>query len=97
MRNKPIVLPLALALAALSSERAVASLTTAQRADEKGGKGQNAPLVDVSDANVFVSVGNDLLSFLITENADGTIVAQHRSHSSHSSHSSHRSHSSSRY
>lgn len=96
MRNKPIVLPLALALAALSSEKAAASLTT-QRTGEEVGKNQNASLVDVSDANVFVSVGSDLPSFLVTENADGTIVAQHRSHSSHSSHSSHRSHSSSRY
>lgn len=44
----------------------------------------------------LVAVGDDMLSFLVTELEEGTVVAQHRSHYSHRSHSSHRSHYSSR-
>jgi len=47
--------------------------------------------------NTIFTAGQDLLGLLITQNADGTIVAQHASHYSHSSHASHASHASSRY
>jgi hypothetical protein len=39
--------------------------------------------------NTIVSTGQDLLGFVVNEQADGTIVAQHVSHASHASHRSH--------
>lgn len=42
-------------------------------------------------------VGEDLLGFVVTRQADGTLIAQHASHASHASHHSHASHASSRY
>lgn len=46
--------------------------------------------------NSLVVSGEDVLGFLVTEQADGTIVAAHTSHVSHASHASHHSHYSSR-
>jgi hypothetical protein len=43
------------------------------------------------EANAHYQVGEDLLGFVMTKQADGTIVAQHSSHASHASHSSHAS------
>ena len=37
-------------------------------------------------ANTLVSTGESLLGFIVTEQADGTIVADHESHASHASH-----------
>jgi hypothetical protein len=42
-------------------------------------------------SNAHFQVGEDLLGFVMTKQADGTIVAQHGSHASHGSHSSHAS------
>jgi len=42
-------------------------------------------------ANSHFQVGEDLLGFVMTKQADGTIVAQHASHASHASHHSHAS------
>ena len=42
-------------------------------------------------ANAHFQVGEDLLGFVMTKQADGTIVAQHSSHASHGSHASHAS------
>jgi hypothetical protein len=39
--------------------------------------------------NKIVSTGADLMGFLVTKTASGTVVAQHASHASHSSHASH--------
>lgn len=44
--------------------------------------------------NVVIGVGEDLLGFVVTRDANGTVVAQ--GHSSHVSHASHASHASSR-
>ncbi|WP_441232776.1 His-Xaa-Ser repeat protein HxsA2 [Bradyrhizobium sp. 1200_D9_N1_1] len=41
--------------------------------------------------NAHFQVGEDLLGFVMTKQADGTIVAGHSSHASHASHSSHAS------
>jgi hypothetical protein len=41
--------------------------------------------------NAHFQVGEDLLGFVMTKQADGTIVAGHSSHSSHASHASHAS------
>jgi hypothetical protein len=40
-------------------------------------------------ANAHYQVGDDLLGFVMTKQADGTVVAQHSSHASHASHASH--------
>src|SRR6266513_386873 len=43
------------------------------------------------EPNAHYQVGEDLLGFVTTKQADGTIVAQHSSHASHGSHASHAS------
>ena len=43
------------------------------------------------EPNAHFQVGEDLLGFVMTKQADGTIVAGHSSHSSHASHASHAS------
>jgi hypothetical protein len=96
MTKKPVILPLAIALAALTVEKATAAAPDTKMGGDAEHQNAVAP-ANLSDANILVNTGKDFLAFNITQNADGTIVAQHRSHSSHSSHSSHRSHSSSRY
>ena len=40
--------------------------------------------------NAHYRVGEDLLGFVLTQQADGTLVADHASHASHSSHASSR-------
>lgn len=87
MKAKTIV-PLAAALAALTG---AATAST---------PGTNEPVTDSTQAqagdsavrpNVVFRAGEDLLGLLATQNADGTVVAQHASHYSHSSHASHAS------
>jgi hypothetical protein len=98
MKKQPVILTLAAALAALAGD-ATAAPTPAKEAlpsSEARDSSKQRPV----EANVFYNVGEDLLGLLVTERADGTVVAQHASHyshSSHSSHSSHQSHSSSRF
>ncbi len=43
------------------------------------------------ESNAHFQAGEDLLGFVMTKHADGTIVAQHGSHASHASHTSHAS------
>jgi hypothetical protein len=105
MSNKrPVVFSLAAALASLlgvstTDKSAVAAIEPAE------GSGSNQATDAIAagneiEPNAFYQMGDDLMSFLVTRSADGTIVAQHRSHYSHGSHvshESHRSHYSSRY
>jgi hypothetical protein len=91
-----VVLPLATALAALGGSvtgTAPAEATTVVTAGK--------PVVDTSGTaeqwNRFIEASGDIFGFVVTENADGTVVAQHGSHHSHGSHGSHGSHASSRY
>jgi hypothetical protein len=99
MKKPIVILPLAVALAALAG-------LPAANASVDQSPPPNALAADISDhaikaePNALFKVGNDLLGLIVTRSADGTIVAQHSSHyshSSHSSHSSHHSHYSSRY
>jgi hypothetical protein len=87
------ILGLAAALAMLAGASSVtarpAEASIVRPMDEATGAG--------GDANRFVVVGNDVLSFLVTQGENGEIIAQHQSHSSHASHASHASHTSSRY
>lgn len=87
-----IVLPLGAALAALLPGTANAAVQLDTAKEHINPQPQDQRVADL----LFVS-GEDFLSLIVTQQADGTIVAQHRSHYSHSSHSSHRSHYSSRY
>lgn len=94
MKRKPIaILPLASALGALSGS----AFTATEASSAVPG---NVPPVTTESAtsqraltpNTLVSTGETLLGFIMTEQADGTIVGQHVSHESHSSHASHASH-----
>jgi hypothetical protein len=97
MKHKPF--------SVLSIAAALASLGTAAQADvppvtspEGASAATNEQAVAIKiQPNTIFTAGQDLLGLLVTQNADGTIVAQHASHYSHSSHASHASHASSRY
>lgn len=99
MPNKPPkIVPLATALAALVGAAPVisdaAEARTAEPADlSSTGSGR----ATAQTANSIVSVGENLLGFIVTKAADGSVLAQHELHYSHSSHASHSSHSSSSY
>lgn len=97
--KKRVILSLGAALAALGIPVAEAAVSTERGADDQS-KGTVTPSVSRDQVNQFVKVGEDLLGFVVTEDAEGMVVSQHyshTSHSSHSSHSSHQSHYSSRY
>jgi hypothetical protein len=94
MADRHIIMSVAAALGALAS--------TAPATDAKAATSPNAVVPQPTAAaqagqpNTLVSTGQDLLGFIVNEQADGTIVAQHVSHASHASHASHHSHYSSR-
>ena len=81
----------------LSLGAALASLTgmSVQGAEAKAAVGNEASSSAAENAatklepNAHYQVGEDLLGFVMTKQADGTIVAQHSSHASHASHASH--------
>ena len=86
------ILPLASALGALAGTSMVA--TEAQSAvpnTDPAVSAASATAVTPAEAvpNTLVSTGDTLLGFVMTEQADGTVVAQHVSHASHASHASH--------
>jgi hypothetical protein len=96
--KSPKVVPLAAALATLAGTAVINPLpANAKGTDEPDARNlpDRIPISGVTP-NRFVLVGEDILSFIVTDMADGTMVAQHYSHQSHSSHSSHSSHYSSR-
>ena len=92
MSRKPTVV--------LSLTTALASLMGADAATEADAK---APLPNMRDgasapdssspvllkANATFAAGDEMMSFVMTERDDGTVVAQHVSHASHASHHSH--------
>jgi hypothetical protein len=100
MDNKyKAILPLGAALAALGVPAAQAAIPSQNSTDDQS-TGHSTASVTRDQVNQVVKVGGDLLGFVVTQDADGMVVAQHYSHyshSSHSSHSSHQSHYSSRY
>ncbi|WP_156464275.1 His-Xaa-Ser repeat protein HxsA2 [Afipia sp. Root123D2] len=87
--KQKILLSLSAALAALtgvSSDKAEAKATNTID--------QNGIASDMMNSakpapNAAIQVGEDLLGFVMTKQADGTIVAGHSSHVSHASHASH--------
>lgn len=92
MKRRPIaILPLASALGALAGNSVAATPAEAVVPPE------NTPVAtpetqgarSALQPNTLVSTGETLLGFVLTEQADGTVVAQHVSHASHASHASH--------
>jgi hypothetical protein len=84
-----IVLPLATALASLTSA-ASADLSAVPAADQTDQPGTvDTEKATIIEPNTIFTAGNDLLGLLTTKSADGTVVAQHTSHMSHASHVSH--------
>jgi hypothetical protein len=92
MRRKPVViLPLASALGALAGSAMVPAEAKAPPSTDPVVTSEAAVSKSGQKANIFVSTGESMLGFIVTEQADGTVVAQHESHSSHASHTSHAS------
>ena len=96
MSRKPIViLPLATVLASLVGVPGENSQGNAATPAQSAAASENKLTSGVTP-NSFAVAGQDLLGFLVTEQLDGTLIAQHVSHASHASHASHHSHYSSR-
>jgi hypothetical protein len=91
-RKTTVILPLATALASLVG----APTTAANAAAPTQSTAPERKPASTAIPNTFAVAGQDLLGFIVTEQADGTLVAQHASHASHASHRSHASHYSSR-
>jgi hypothetical protein len=89
-RKSTVILPLASALAALSgSSMVVAEAKSVPTGD--AAVNSEAAAAQKVQPNTLVSTGESLLGFIMTEQPDGTVVAQHASHASHASHHSHSS------
>jgi hypothetical protein len=93
-RQTPAILPLATALASLASVPATVDDAVAKTPDDASSAtiSQNNAVAQTGRANLVFKAGEDLLGLIITQQADGTIIAQHESHASHASHASHHSH-----
>ena len=85
----PKLMPLAAALAGLSGTAAVVAPASANAPEPQNlDQGTAAQMTDLVP-NKIVSIGADLMGFLVAKTANGVVVAQHASHASHSSHASH--------
>jgi len=92
MKRKPVViLPLASALGALAGSAMVPAEAKSIASADPAVTSEAAAAKSGQKANTFVSTGESLLGFIVTQQADGTIVADHESHASHASHESHAS------
>lgn len=92
MQRKPVViLPLATALGALAGNAVVSAEAKAVATTDSAINSQAEVAQCSQKPNTLVSTGEALLGFVTTEQADGTVVAQHSSHASHGSHASHTS------
>jgi len=95
-RKDKVILPLATALAALTTSAVPAAASIPADNAAPAATGQEASAVAITP-NTAYTAGENLFGLLVTKKADGTVVAQHASHMSHSSHASHASHASSRF
>jgi hypothetical protein len=92
--KSPRILSLAAALSALTGMTAVAPGPAEAKPigpQESIAPDTTMPASDLTP-NQILSVGKDFLGFIVTDTADGTVLAQHYSHTSHASHASHASH-----
>ena len=87
-KPRNVIMPVAAALGALSST-APTTETNAATLPNPTVSQATLPVAKTGEPNTIVSTGKDLLGFTVTEQADGTVIAQHASHASHASHSSH--------
>jgi hypothetical protein len=90
-RKSATILPLASALGALAGSGMVADQAKSMPTTDQTVNQQSAASQTGAIANTLVSTGEALLGFVTTEQADGTVLAQHSSHASHASHASHTS------
>lgn len=88
MIGKKTILPLASALAALSASAATSEASAPANTPNSETNASEVKSVQ-GEANTIISNGEALMGFVVTDHADGTIVAQHVSHASHASHASH--------
>jgi len=93
MRSKSAkILPLGTALGSLVGTAVVAmeaqsAIPTAAPSDSVAFR--TAAEQMATSPNMLVSTGETLLGFVLRDQPDGTVVAQHSSHASHASHHSH--------
>ena len=97
-RKSTVILPLAGALGALAGAAVAATeaRSATPTADDPASSATPERTATQAVPNTLVSTGETLLGFVMTDQPDGTVVADHVSHASHSSHASHASHYSSR-
>ena len=80
MSKKTAVVPLATALASLTTAaNATAPSATQSDTGSNPADSQQATPTNIQPNTIFTA-GEDLLGLLVTQNADGTVVAQHASH-----------------
>jgi hypothetical protein len=92
MQRKPVVIiPLASALGALSGTAIVPTDAQSAPSNDPVVTSETVAARTGQKPNTLVSTGESLLGFIVTKQADGTIVADHDSHASHDSHTSHAS------
>lgn len=84
-----IVLSLGAALASLTGMSVQGAEAKSVTADDVSAAATENTATKL-EANAHYQAGEDLLGFVMTKQADGTIVAQHSSHASHASHASSR-------
>lgn len=93
--NRPRILSVAAALAAVTASAPAAVATTEPHLQPTGDPHDPAQSAQKAPPNEFVRMGDDLLGFTVDRGSDGRIItADHYSHYSHASHSSHSSHAS---
>jgi hypothetical protein len=89
-RKTPVILPIATALASLTSVSATLDNAAAKTGDvSSAADAQNNVVPQTGEPNLVFNAGEDLLGLIVTRQADGTVIAQHSSHASHASHASH--------
>jgi hypothetical protein len=94
MRKSIAILPLATSLAALSTGASAVAPTDAPN-DPVNTQSSQGPKQDAHRPNVIFNAGGALLGLIVSQDKNGSVVAQHVSHESHSYHGSHASHTSS--
>lgn len=90
-RKQVVILPLASALGALAGSVIVPAEAKSVASADPVATSEAAATKSGQRANTFVSTGESLLGFIVTKQADGTIIADHDLHASHDSHASHAS------
>jgi hypothetical protein len=89
-RKQVVILPLASALGALVGNGMAPAEAKSVSVGDAAINSQETSQTGLRP-NTLVLTGESLLGFVMTEQSDGTVVAQHASHASHASHHSHSS------